>query len=766
MTTIFKNTLIQYSESDSETKKVERVLSVSSDELDIITIDIHDKHALPLEQQVEDIEMAISQKEAIILDTDPYAHCHRNDVNLSQTEREYRDKWWAIIKPLVLNEDNTPNLDIFIAKKRGPLIAAMVKNYSRGNKAPLLSELLDKQSVTLEKREYTKTTIYNRLRQYWQRGQIPNALLPDFFEKGGKGKKRTSGKAKRGAPNKYIHPHDGVNIDEATLAKLRRGWKRFIDSPGCKKSLQEAYIDTLGCYFLIRREVQDGKLVPILPPAEQLPTFRQFYYWYKKEQNLEKSLKARLGEHAYSSNHRPLVGDTTKLAYGSGSEFQIDSTPGNHYLVSALDRSHVIGRPTLYFVIDRFSKAIVGMAVLIDAPSWVAAMIALENTLSDKVAFCAAHGIKIIEAEWPCHHMSDALIGDKAEMISKNSDILVPNFNLDTNNTPSYEPTHKGIVEKVNHLVDLEVKNKIPGAVDPDKKPGDPDPRHEARLTLEAYRQCVIHAVLTYNKTTQIDEARMQKLMIEDKVNPYPLDIWTWGIQIIHPRVFDQKMIRKLLLPTDTASITHEGIQFRRLSYTCERARTEGWFIRKENGRPKGPKGAVEGPKNNIIRVVYDPRSTNNIFVVLEGGEYVECQLLDKFSTFRDQSWYDVDDYFEQVREAKANSRTPRLHARVSLSANIRQITSDEDKRTKEEIKDQSNSSRIKDIQQHRKSERSHEHSKDAWTKTSQEASQISRPAPNASEEHTETFEPKKSSTEKTLEMLRQIRSERIKNDE
>ncbi|MBW4573588.1 MAG: hypothetical protein KME31_38255 [Tolypothrix carrinoi HA7290-LM1] len=55
---------------------------------------------------------------------------------------------------------------------------------------------------------------------------------------------------------------------------------------------------------------------------------------------------------------------------------------------SAINRSWIIGRPTLYLVIDVFSRLIVGFIVTLEPPSWLGAMLALENATADKVFFC------------------------------------------------------------------------------------------------------------------------------------------------------------------------------------------------------------------------------------------------------------------------------------------------------------------------------------------------------------------------------------------
>ena len=123
---------------------------------------------------------------------------------------------------------------------------------------------------------------------------------------------------------------------------------------------------------------------------------------------------------------------------GPGSQYQIDATVGDIYLVSQFDRSNIIGRPVMYFVLDAFSRMVTGMYVGLEGPSWVGAMMAIANAASDKTAYCREYGIRITEEEWPCHHIPAAILGDRGEMESRNADNLVSMLGIRIENIPPY----------------------------------------------------------------------------------------------------------------------------------------------------------------------------------------------------------------------------------------------------------------------------------------------------------------------------------------
>jgi hypothetical protein len=68
---------------------------------------------------------------------------------------------------------------------------------------------------------------------------------------------------------------------------------------------------------------------------------------------------------------------------GPGSVYQIDSTTTDVQLVNRLDRTRNIGKPTVHFVIDKFTRKIVGQYVSINEPSWVALKMALFDAFSN-----------------------------------------------------------------------------------------------------------------------------------------------------------------------------------------------------------------------------------------------------------------------------------------------------------------------------------------------------------------------------------------------
>lgn len=154
--------------------------------------------------------------------------------------------------------------------------------------------------------------------------------------------------------------------------------------------------------------------------------------------------------------------------YGPGAKFQIYATDADVYIVSSYNRNWIIGRPVIYTVIDVFSGMVVGLYVGLEGPSWQGAMMALENTASNKVEFCKKFGIEITEEEWPSHHLPQILLTDCSELEGYNIERLQKVFHTKVENTTPFRTDWKAIVEQHFRIINLKLKPFLPGVVDTD----------------------------------------------------------------------------------------------------------------------------------------------------------------------------------------------------------------------------------------------------------------------------------------------------------
>lgn len=154
-----------------EQDTVFRVLWLSQQ--DVVLIDVNNAKAVPEIHSQQILEEAFANHRLRLETFDPHAPEGRSEEQLTEAERTRRDRAWTVIRPLV--EDHLP--DIFLKEKRGQLVTNRVHEVG-----------------------VSKTTCYGYLRRYWQGGQTPNALLPNYKASGAPGEARVDRGNKRGRP--------------------------------------------------------------------------------------------------------------------------------------------------------------------------------------------------------------------------------------------------------------------------------------------------------------------------------------------------------------------------------------------------------------------------------------------------------------------------------------------------------------------------------------------------------------------------------------
>ncbi|MGU7807970.1 transposase, partial [Escherichia coli] len=109
----------------------------------------------------------------------------------------------------------------------------------------------------------------------------------------------------------------------------------------------------------------------------------------------------------YRKDYRPLQSTSNAQALGPGARYEIDATIADIYLVSNSNPESIVGRPTIYFVIDVFSRLVAGFYIGFESPSYLAAIQALNIAMTDKVQYCAEYGILIQPEDWPAVGLPD-----------------------------------------------------------------------------------------------------------------------------------------------------------------------------------------------------------------------------------------------------------------------------------------------------------------------------------------------------------------------
>jgi Mu transposase-like protein len=621
--------------------RIDRVLRVNKAEDYIITIQINYKKAWGIRRSYLEVAHAISAGNARVLETEIFPNLLRAEKDIKPARRTRRDELRAFLAPLIDHDGDEYMLD---SRRRG----AMIEGLARAQGETTL----------------TKRMIYIYYRRYLQAGRHPNALLSSYDKCGARGKRRVAERqdmpkvGRRSALGKVVGRAIGIRLTAEIERKIERGVKRFLKG---NVSLPTAYDLISREYFYKELKIVNGKRESILLPAEERPTFRQFRYWYEhvyRERDPVAENIRRDGERAHNLKSRETIGDPKALAFGPGSLYQIDATIADVHIVSSFDPLRIIGRPVAYACMDVFSHAGAGLSAILEGPSWLGAMLALDIVMADKVAFCAEYGVEIDASEWPIQGFPQAICADRGEFEGFDATNLVTGLHTRVDNTAPYRADWKGIVERQFGLLNQRCVNFLPGRVRKLSR-GEPDSRLGAVLTLNDFRQLLIIYMLDYNMNFYLNKYRKDEFMIADHVERYPLELWNWGVKnrgkCFHATTRDH--VRLNLLPRRTVSVTGSGIHFEgELYYTCDRALRENWF------------GRANLRGNWKMEVAFDPRTTDRIYLITDAGTKIEpCSLTAASQHLKNRDLHDVADYFEMERQAKEAAESRRQQSRATV---------------------------------------------------------------------------------------------------
>lgn len=652
----------------------ERVLWINPENDLTVLIDVDSPDALPYFISKIILDELLVSENVEISSIDPWAVAI-TESSLSEKDKKIRDAAWEVIKDIV-SSSNEPN--IFHRKGRSEYIGKACKEHNS-----------------------TPRTVYKYLRKYWQRGKIENALLPDYGNCGGQGKQRTVGDKKLGRPKKNSSDPEigiGVNVDEETKKIFRVAFSKFYNNEK-GKSLETAYNEMLKEFYEADFRYENGKRYTIIIPQSQRPNIRQFKYWAKKELDPVESVIKREGKRKYKLTSRALLSSSAVEVFGPGSKFQIDATVADVYLVSRFNPYWIIGRPVVYFVIDIFSRMIVGMYIGLEGPSWMGAMMALVNTATSKVAYCDEYEITISEADWDCSHLPEAILGDRGEMAGRMVESLIQNLKVRIENSASFRADMKGIVERFFRTVQEKVKPFLPGQVIPNaNKRTSADYRLDGKLNIDDFTKIMIRAVLKHNNETYLENYIRSEKLVANDVPPIPAKLWEWGIANLSGKLSSvpEDIVKLNLLPVGNGRITEKGIVFKKMRYSCERAIRENWF----------EKARINSTQE--IEITYDLRTTKYIYIKSKNGrDFEKCYLLNPDKRYGEKTIEEVEHLHEYEEYLKQKNEDKKRQSEVNLLTEIDEIIETAEKRAKTfEDKTIAKSKRIANISGNRRNEK------------------------------------------------------------
>lgn len=478
--------------------------------------------------------------------------------------------------------------------------------------------------------------IYNLLYIYWAYGSTKNALIPNYKNSGGRGKEKVitdkplgrkhqikvHGKLPQGKPfTKY---------DKENTLKLIENKKLNRHQKFRMKSVYDDFIDEFYVEELLQADLDKR-------PAN-IPTLRQFSYYVNNNLSKNERLKITHGNSYFEGNVKQVSKNSKFSLYGPGSVFQLDATVADVHIRST-KTNNLIGRPTVYCVIDVFTRLIIGIYIGTKNASWETAKTALWYVVTDKRELIEKFGVEYCAEDWPCLGMPKTIVVDRGEMTGIEPSQSLPELGVNIKITPPYRGDLKAIVERRFGIFNGEF-HKIDGTTEGrNKKRDEKDPSKKAVINLQEFGKIMINEVIAHNN--QIFEELLTEDFYKRDIAPTPINTWEYFVEELKQHelryIEQEQLFAALLQNSPKFHLTREGIVVKNLAYTSDEFRK---YIDSRSLK-----------LGNTAKVKLHPEESSFIYFKFSSFEpYIRLELAQKHAQFNSASVVerrDMQQWFE-----------------------------------------------------------------------------------------------------------------------
>ncbi|WP_322048265.1 DDE-type integrase/transposase/recombinase [Paraburkholderia sp. J67] len=462
---------------------------------------------------------------------------------------------------------------------------------------------------------------------------------------------------------------------ELTQAK-RHGQTRRATRKGRSRPSYQNVCDALNAIARTVHEARDeqGHLTELELSDVGIITARQVSYFCQSEPDVRALMAARR-----RGDCGPLLlrGRADRRVKGPGDKFLLDATIADVYLVSRLDRTVVVGRPTIYFLIDSFSQMIVAVHASFERPSFAAAASVIEAAVMGKQEFCAQFGFDIEDDAWPCHFLAPEIVCDRgSEFMAAQPWLSLAKLGISISNCRPYTPTWRAAAERRWGSVPLVWQRQMVGVVECDWHEHRRARRYpwDAVYTLSEFMTHILRAVHVYHRTPLTGGFPHPDLVFSHQSNT-PINRWRWGVENVSGALLEHSLsdIQLATWRHDTGLLTQRGVKLHGRFYGSEA--TEDAYL-----------GRLDR-KDRHVHVQSDPDELGGIWVEL-GGFPVFCPALDCGIEMQGLSWIEHQQYADQLHENDREENFRQQPERVMQMNNARVDTESAKKRTRSALKD------------------------------------------------------------------------------
>lgn len=264
-------------------------------------------------------------------------------------------------------------------------------------------------------------------------------------------------------------------------------------------------------------------------------------------------------------------------AAGPGDIYEIDATGGRIVLVTSGESRRVVATPTIYVMLDRWSRFIVSIYISLQPPSWEEARYAVLIAFTSRAKRFSAMGVDVTDRRWPVGRVCNVLRRDRgSELTSESMDKCVSgDMRIDPSSLPSVTPNGKAIVERFLRTLKAWMARNVKGSYA--ERPTDLHAKKAAKQAKQVTVHCLaevyralIEFVETYNNTPHSHLKKLGALK-QAGIPPTPQAAYLWGCEnLTGARVstYSDVQMQQLMLGVDQASTGGGELRYKTRRYT------------------------------------------------------------------------------------------------------------------------------------------------------------------------------------------------------
>lgn len=521
-----------------------------------------------------------------------------------------------------------------------------------------------------EETETSHTTLLRTILRYYYFGGTRLALLPlprgvkpgqaSYPTASGenhtppKRRGRQSALAEELGRNEFIVRADDIEDMVACFRRL------LTKGPAFKTTAHEEYLAEE-----FRRRHTEIYARYVAGEAPEPVTARQFRYYIDEHLRVSDELARNMRTHQRNPGYLGSV-----RAAGPCEIYEIDATGGRIHLVSHDDPPVLVGKPTIYFLIDRWSRFVVSAYLSLRSASYEEVRHALLIAFTSREARFKRLGINITDARWPVGRMPAVICPDRGSdfMSDAMEQSVVNDLRIDLTPLPPLCPDGKAIVERlIREIKHRMAASGIQGAYA--DRPMDPRTKRTARKAeacavrtlADAYR-LLVDIIEDYNNRPHTT-LRRRRILTQAGVAPTPREAYLWGLKNItglRSAPLSEDDYHRLLLSTDKANIAKGVLRYKSRPYLPDNE-TAAELARRSTSRAKS------------VDIKLDKTLPTEVWVPSDQGMWARFVMTE--GTAKEIAGLSLDE------EEVLASRTSLLWARAEHEGRIARLTAKNEKR-------------------------------------------------------------------------------------